>query len=293
MNLYLDNTKIGDGVAPQDGRNVTALGGENYDQQQIKLYAGSDTNHYALLNPSSIAGFHIVVDPDDIDNASFDYTNSTSTNVSLGGGSGTGIRATVVVGGNEVISVTITNVGSNYRDEDILSIPIAIIGGTIVPTCKIKILGAPRTGFSITAPADDIDNPSNPVPHTNGTYNNVELTGGSGTGIKAKVVVAGGEVTSVTITDNGVGYKYFDTLTIPNGTPPAGTGGTYASTCEIRVEGFVNQLTRDVGYTTEDGTYTFKNAALSEGSHQIKIYTSTMDAYFNSGAFYGFKFWLS
>lgn len=291
MHLYLDSTKIADGVAPQDGRNVTAIPHwttRNYDQQQTRLYAGSDTNHVTLLNPSSVAWLHIVVDPADITNASYDYIDNTYINVSLGGGSGTGIKATVVVYDEEVESVTITNVGSNYENGDILSIPTVTIGGTTAPTCTIKILGAPRTGFSITVPANWIDNPSSD--HNNGTYTNVYLAGGSGSGgIKATVVVSGGVVTSVTITDNSVGYKYFDVLTIPKGI----TGGDESSTCEIQVEGFVNQLTRDVGYTTEDGTYTFKNAAISEGTHQIKIYASSMDGWFSSGSFYGFKFWLS
>lgn len=42
--------------------------------------------------------------------------------------------------------------------------------------------------------------------YTNGTYTNVPLTGGSGTGAQATVVVAGNVVTSVTITAGGSGY---------------------------------------------------------------------------------------
>ena len=42
--------------------------------------------------------------------------------------------------------------------------------------------------------------------YTNGTYNNVALTGGAGTGAFATIVVAGGVVTSVTITAHGVNY---------------------------------------------------------------------------------------
>ena len=48
VGFYLDSTKIGEGVGPQDGINVTET---DYDQQQIKLYAGSDTTHSNLLNP--------------------------------------------------------------------------------------------------------------------------------------------------------------------------------------------------------------------------------------------------
>jgi hypothetical protein len=46
VEFYLDSTKIGEGVAPQDG-----IGNTDYDQQQLKLYLGSDTSYSNLLNP--------------------------------------------------------------------------------------------------------------------------------------------------------------------------------------------------------------------------------------------------
>ena len=48
--------------------------------------------------------------------------------------------------------------------------------------------------------------------YTNGTYTNVTLTGGSGSGAKATVVVSGNAVTSVTITAGGVYYLVGNTL---------------------------------------------------------------------------------
>lgn len=55
--------------------------------------------------------------------------------------------------------------------------------------------------------------------YTNGTYTLQALTGGTGTGAKATIVVAGGVVTSVTITVRGTGYSVGDQLTaaIPAG----------------------------------------------------------------------------
>jgi flagellar hook-basal body protein len=50
--------------------------------------------------------------------------------------------------------------------------------------------------------------------YTNGTHTDVLLSGGSGAGAKGTVVIAGGIVTSATLTATGVGYKQGDFLTI-------------------------------------------------------------------------------
>lgn len=48
--------------------------------------------------------------------------------------------------------------------------------------------------------------------YTNGTYTNVPLTGGSGSGATANITVSGGEVTAVTIVNKGAGYSGSDNL---------------------------------------------------------------------------------
>jgi len=55
--------------------------------------------------------------------------------------------------------------------------------------------------------------------YTNGTYTNVALTGGTGTGAQATITVAGGIVTSVVITANGTNYAVGNELTyaLPGG----------------------------------------------------------------------------
>lgn len=65
------------------------------------------------------------------------YTNGTYTAVSLTGGTGSGAKATVVVAGNVVTTVTLTTAGNGYSVGDILSATAASIGGT-------------GSGFSIT-----------------------------------------------------------------------------------------------------------------------------------------------
>jgi len=58
------------------------------------------------------------------------YTNGTYTAVDLTGGSGTGAKATIVVSGAVVSSVTITTQGNSYIVGDTLSALAANIGGT-------------------------------------------------------------------------------------------------------------------------------------------------------------------
>jgi hypothetical protein len=63
--------------------------------------------------------------------------------------------------------------------------------------------------------------------YTNGTYTNVALTGGSGVGAFATVVVAGGIVTAVTITQPGQAYTVGNILGLPSTIPfVAGTAAT-------------------------------------------------------------------
>jgi hypothetical protein len=60
-----------------------------------------------------------------------------------------------------------------------------------------------------------------------GTFTNISLVGGNGSGAKASVVVNGsGRISLVTITSQGEGYLPTDELTVPSlGGPPSGSGG--------------------------------------------------------------------
>ncbi len=62
--------------------------------------------------------------------------------------------------------------------------------------------------------------------YTTGSYSNVALTGGGGTGLKVDIVVNGaGRVTSVTIVNSGENYKIGDLFSIQAlGAPPSGSG---------------------------------------------------------------------
>ena len=50
--------------------------------------------------------------------------------------------------------------------------------------------------------------------YTNGQYFDVDLQGGTGTGLKANIVVAGNAVTEITVTDGGTGYNADFSITV-------------------------------------------------------------------------------
>lgn len=58
------------------------------------------------------------------------YTTGTYTGVTLTGGTGTGAKATIVVSGGGVTSVTVTTAGNGYVVGDVLSASAVNIGGT-------------------------------------------------------------------------------------------------------------------------------------------------------------------
>jgi len=77
--------------------------------------------------------------------------------------------------------------------------------------------------------------------HDDGTYTSVALSGGSGSGAEATVVVSGDNVTSVSITDGGTGlYQIGDVLTIDN----AKTGGDDNATCRVATVTAINATCR-------------------------------------------------
>lgn len=92
--------------------------------------------------------------------------------------------------------------------------------------------------------------------YTNGTYTGVSLTGGSGAGAKATIVVSGATVTSVTLTAAGNGYVVGNTLSAT----AASIGGT-GSGFSIKV------ATINSGFTASDlNLWQFDSLFDSQGS---------------------------
>jgi hypothetical protein len=100
--------------------------------------------------------------------------------------------------------------------------------------------------------------------YTNGTYNNVPLTGGSGAGAKANIVVSGNAVTSVTWVDGGAGYSVGDSLSAT----AASIGGTGSGFAVLVSAVYAQEIMLSLPATaTATVTLTFSTPA-----NQISIY---------------------
>ena len=151
MTVHLDDTLICSGKAPMDDRDVVGLGNQNYDMQQVKLYAGADLEtivNYQVTPTTNLTKGEprgrVNVEVGNIENFTSDHNNGTYTNVSLSGGSGEDIKATVVVGASVVTSVTITDDGTGYEIGDVLTIPSISTGGSTPSNCTVEGVGLVR-----------------------------------------------------------------------------------------------------------------------------------------------------
>lgn len=134
-------------------------------------------------------------------------------NVALTGGSGTGATANIVVNRigstiNGVVSFTLVNPGINYLVGDALS---ATLSGVISPfTATVSSL----TGGGVATTTSLVGGSG--YNSSSSTYANVPLTGGSGTGAIANVIISGGAVSALVIKFPGINYVVGDILSASN-----------------------------------------------------------------------------
>ncbi len=98
------------------------------------LYKASDDENLKVIKDLKVEDIEGTVESATIKTAGLSYGVGTHTNVLLGGGSGSGVKATVVVdGAGRVTSVTITASGEGYLPNDELSVP-AVAQAPNLPT---------------------------------------------------------------------------------------------------------------------------------------------------------------
>lgn len=145
--------------------------------------------------------------------------NGTYQNIATTGGTGTGAMVTVVVAGNAITQLYVTNPGAGYTAADVLHVDANGAGfgngATLTVATVSSLNGMILTATVFTQPSSKFV--------TNGHYFNFPLTGGTGTGAQATINVVAGTV-SVVITAVGVGYTAADVLHFTSA--QLGTGGS-------------------------------------------------------------------
>lgn len=160
------------------------------------------------------------------------YSDGTYSTVALSGGAGASASAsTIVISAGVITSVTLPPLtGQNYAVNDSLSL------GTNLQNGVSTLTVAGGSGY------------------TSGTYNNVTLTGGSGTLATATIVVTSGAVTGVTLVNQGQNYAVNDVLTASG----LGSGTGFSATVTAVTgagTGFaltVTAVTESPGFSTLD-----------------------------------------
>jgi len=161
--------------------------------------------------------------------------NITSANYTTNG-SGTGATFQIVVDGSGACVVTVTNGGEGYTVGDTITVSGSILSpGALTPASNLTFIAA---GFTSDQGSG----------YTDGTYTSVPLTGGSGTGAIAEIVISAGSVTSIVVTENGINYAINDTLSFNHTSLIPPLGGTsvapsVAASLKIRYLGTLSKVT--------------------------------------------------
>jgi len=117
-------------------------------------------------------------------------------------------------------------IGANNTNNDSISIAISKFNATTLGVDANSVAVQSGYGGNGLTMADMSAAVTGGTGYTDGVYSDVKLTGGSGSGAKATIVVASGAVSSVIITDTGTGYADKDVLGVSTVNEPLGSGGS-------------------------------------------------------------------
>jgi len=232
VNGTYTNVPVSGGAGTNGTLNITISGGLITAVVPDNVGSNYTVGDQLSINTSDVGGSRI--DTLSVTNGGSGYTDGTYLGLPLTTSSGTGSGATadIVVSGGSVTQANIQNTGGNYSLTDVLTVD----GDDIT----IATVGS----ISITSGSSG---------YANGTYLDVNLNGGSGSGLTADITVSGNAVTNVVVNNAGSNYLVGDTLSVLS-TDVGGTGAGVIAGIDINNGG--------TGFT--DGSYT--GVAVNGGS---------------------------
>jgi len=157
------------------------------------------------------------------------YDNGIFENITLIGGSGGGVVASITIENGRLKSAVTSKGGDNYKKGDTLTLPKntansnltgigALIGVESIDATGVNgdqnALGGDGENGK-TGEGGELSIGNNGENYIDGNYKNVPLQGGSGEGLTADLVIQGGSIQSARTTNGGNGYKKGDELSLP------------------------------------------------------------------------------
>ena len=147
-------------------------------------------------------------------------------------------------------------------------------------------VGFGPTTINVSGPVAVVHITNGGTAYTNGTYTNVPVTATTGSGCLATVVVAGNIITTITVTNGGVGYIYNEAVAI-SAASIGGTGSGFVGYVESLTVYAPNSNTlwqMDIGY---DALGNGKNNLIAHPGQNLNDISSTTNTQPLYGAFTG------
>ncbi|OCX52481.1 hypothetical protein BEL04_13545 [Mucilaginibacter sp. PPCGB 2223] len=287
---------------------LPTLGTKPYSAQDIAVGGSSTVTNkiitYTSSNPAVATINNIITGS--ITTGGSSYVAGTYYKVPVLGGTGSGATATITTSGGAVTAVTITANGATYAIGDVLTCASSSIGGAgsgftytvtgytsnihfnnAVPAApnNTTVITASQGGGTTGITYGNILSTyalAGGSGYVNGTYTNVALTGGTGTGAIANIVVANGSVTTVYITNGGSGYAFGNTLSAVSASIGGGSGFAINVLNTAAIPPDVSQtltVTQPVINFPPLGTKQFTSADLNPGATGSNFTTSSISTF--------------
>lgn len=244
----------------------TAASGSSYTVANLSHYIAGEGTFGSNSTVTSQYGFRVGALSSGVNNYAFYSTTSAATNrwnVYMAGtaqnyfNGSLGIGITVPTSKLHVVAPT-TATSALAQGVLISSFSTAVADGDVLVGVDL-VMGFPSTSTQIKY----LNGPTGGSGYVDATYTSVALTGGTGSGAVATIVVLGGVVVQVTPTSPGTGYTVADSLTTAN-TNLGGSGSGFTIT--VAALGFVS---KPISFRSSTADAVFNGLTVGRGSGAV------------------------